>query len=90
MQRVLVEGLTPDAAGAPFGIEGAVVARWVAAYRRHGMASLREDAVLDRAPRRWIGFCLARIDAWLRRVARRPAPRPVDGGGAAIRRWRRY
>jgi hypothetical protein len=90
VQRVLVEGLTPDAAGAPFGVEGKVVARWVAAYRRQGMASLREDGAPDKAPRRWIGLCLARIGAWLRGAARRPAPWPADGGSATVRRWRRY
>ena len=41
MQRVLVDGWTPEEAGAPFGVDGRSVARWVAAYRHHGMAALR-------------------------------------------------
>ena len=46
MQRVLVDGWTPEEAGAPFGIDGRSVARWVAAYQNHGMAALRGEAAL--------------------------------------------
>jgi transposase len=90
VQRVLVEGLTPDAAGAPFGIEGPVVAGWVAAYRRRGMASLRESGAHDKALLRLIEQCLRRIAAWLRGAATRPASRPAGGSGGAVRGWRRY
>ena len=43
MQRVLVDGWTPEEAGAPFGVDGRSVARWVAAYQHHGMAALRGE-----------------------------------------------
>ena len=36
---------------------GGSVARWVAAYRRHGMAALRGEAAAT-GPRRWIEACL--------------------------------
>ena len=54
VQRVLVDGWTPEEAGAPFGVDGRSVARWVAAYRRHGMAALRGEVAVERGPRRWI------------------------------------
>jgi transposase len=87
VQRVLVDGWTPQEAGAPFDIDGQLVARWVAAYRRHGMTSLRGSGVPDNAPRRWVERCLARIGSWLRGGA---AKRPADAGGAPTRHWRRY
>ena len=71
VQRVLVDGWTPEEAGAPFGIDGQSVARWVAAYQRHGMAALRGEAAVEGGPRRWIECCLAWIGAW-----------PVGGGAA--------
>ncbi|MGD9616571.1 MAG: leucine zipper domain-containing protein [Alphaproteobacteria bacterium] len=87
VQRVLVDGWTAAEAGAPFGVDEQSVARWVASYRRRGMAALREDEAVDSAPRRWLQSCLARIGAWLRGGA---AKRPADAGGAPARRWRRY
>jgi hypothetical protein len=44
IQRVLVDGWPPRRAGAPFGVTERQVIRWVAAYRRDGMASLRDGA----------------------------------------------
>ena len=104
MQRVLVDGLTPEEAGAPFGVDGQSVARWVAAYRHHGMAALRGDAVAT-GPLRWIETCLTRIGlAWIGaplRVgileAKRPFARSSERDGAPkdptpdpTRRWRSY
>lgn len=94
MQRVLVDGWTPDKAGAPFGVDGQSVARWVAAYQRYGMAALRGDAAIESGPRRWIACCLGWLGlawpgAWPHGgIARKqPATGPEDRGGAPTRRW---
>jgi hypothetical protein len=76
VQRVLVDGLTPAQAGAPFGIDERQVDCWVAAYRRYGMASLRGEVAVEQAPR-WIG--------WLRAIAARIGWREssaIEGGQA--------
>ncbi|HEV2303385.1 MAG TPA: helix-turn-helix domain-containing protein [Stellaceae bacterium] len=44
VQRVIVDGWTTREAAGAFGLDERLVVRWVAAYRRCGMASLREDA----------------------------------------------
>ena len=65
VQRVLVDGWTPEKAGAQFGIDGRRVARWVAAYRHHGMAALRAEAA-ETGPLRWVEACLTWIGlAWI-------------------------
>jgi hypothetical protein len=100
VQRVLVDGLTPEEAGAPFGVDGQSVARWVAAYRHHGMAALRAEAVAT-GPLRWIEACLRWIGwAWAGvpprggiRGAKPPFARSPDRDGAPrdpTRRWRSY
>ena len=43
VQRVLVDGWSAQQAAAAFEIDERLVTRWVAAYQRHGMASLRSD-----------------------------------------------
>jgi hypothetical protein len=53
IQHVLVDGWSPAQAAAVYGIGELHVARWVAAYRRHGMASLRDDTAADGSSRRW-------------------------------------
>jgi hypothetical protein len=53
VQRVLVEGWSVAEAAAASRHPETRVERWVAAYRRRGMASLRNDAI-DRAPSRWL------------------------------------
>ena len=54
VQRILVDGWSTQRAAGAFGIDERLVTRWVAAYRRRGMASLRAD---DRAPDRfWRGL----------------------------------
>lgn len=54
VQRVLVDGWSCGEAAARFEIGEREVARWVAAYRRRGMASLRHPATAEAAPYRWI------------------------------------
>jgi hypothetical protein len=89
VQRVLVDGWTPDEAGASFGVDGQSVARWVAAYQRHGMTALRGENAAESGPRRWIVCVLVWIGAWPRGIGgmNRPVIRPADGGGAPTRRW---
>lgn len=89
VQRVLVDGRTPEEAGAPFGVDGPSVARWVAAYRRHGMAALRRENAVESGLLRWIVFGLGWIGAWPRGIfgAKRSVARPIAGGGNATRRW---
>lgn len=53
VQRVLVDGWSVRQAAGVFGIDERCVARWVSAYRRRGMASLRcDDTAPERAYRR--------------------------------------
>jgi len=54
IQRVLVDGWSTAQAAAVFGLQERRIARWVADYRRHGMASLREDDAGERLLQRWI------------------------------------
>jgi hypothetical protein len=91
VQRVLVDGWTPEEAGAPFDIDGQLVARWVAAYQLHGMAALRGDTTIAGGPRRWIASRLAWIRARLGGATRgRVAQRGRASGApeAPTRRWR--
>jgi len=100
VQRVLVDGWTPEQAGAQFGVDGRRVVRWVTAYRHHGMAALRAEAVAT-GPFRWIEACLTRIGlAWIGTPlrggilgAKRPFAPSSDRDGAPkdpTRRWRSY
>lgn len=86
VQRVLVEGWTPEEAGRPFGVDGRLAARWVAAYRRDGMTALRGDAAFEGGPFRWIDFCLRWVGARMRDgilvAAGRPTLRHPHRGGA--------
>jgi transposase-like protein len=43
VQRVLVDGWTSIEAAAAFGVPKRIVEVWVIDFRRHGMASLRQD-----------------------------------------------
>ena len=54
VQRVLVDGWSTTQAAAVFGLPERRVARWVADYRRDGMASLREDDAAERLWQRWM------------------------------------
>jgi Homeodomain-like domain-containing protein len=90
IQRVLVDGWSPAQAAAAFGVPERHVVRWVAAYRRHGMASLRREAAADNAPLRWarLRLMLARVFGGLR--FGHPAPAPCvelrSGDDASFRR----
>ena len=53
VQRILVDGWTSADAARVFGVGEREVVRWLAAYRRRGMASLRDDSAAKPAPRRW-------------------------------------
>ncbi len=78
IQRVMVDRWSPAQAGAHYGVPERQVARWVAAYRRHGMASLRDDAGLDRATGRW----MRRLRGVIVRICRRPGSGQGAGQGA--------
>jgi helix-turn-helix protein len=54
IQRVLVDGWSTAQAAATFGLQERRIARWVADYRRHGMASLREDDAAEGLLQRWV------------------------------------
>jgi transposase-like protein len=53
IQHVMVEGWSPAQAAAVYGVTERQVARWVDAYRRYGMASLRDETAADGPRRRW-------------------------------------
>ena len=55
IQRVLVDGWSPAEVAESCGAEERQIARWVADYRRRGMASLRTDIAPERLYRRAIG-----------------------------------
>jgi len=53
VQRVLVDGWSVRQTASVFGVEERSISRWVRAYRRRGMASLRcEDTASERIWRR--------------------------------------
>ena len=54
VQRVLVDGWSAAEAAAVFRVEERQVARWVAAYRRRGMASLRRTPAAAADRPRWL------------------------------------
>ena len=45
VQRVLVDGWSVRQAAGAFGVDERAVTRWVSAYRRRGMASLRSEDI---------------------------------------------
>jgi transposase-like protein len=55
IQRVLVDGWSPAQVAKTCGFEERQIARWVADYRRRGMASLRAEVASERLYRRAIG-----------------------------------
>ncbi|HEX3537531.1 MAG TPA: helix-turn-helix domain-containing protein [Stellaceae bacterium] len=80
VQRVLVDGWTVRQTASVFEINERCVARWVAAYRRRGMASLRcDDTASERLWRRLILFtrrCLPQGFVSMRELVKRPQPAP--------------
>jgi hypothetical protein len=65
VQRVLVDGWTPAQTGLAFGIAELQVVRWVGAYRRYGMASLRGDAVAEYSPVNWMRGLRTLMARWM-------------------------
>ena len=63
IQRVLVDGWSPAQVAEACGLKERQIARWVADYRRRGMASLRADVIDERFYRR----CVGRVRAMLAR-----------------------
>jgi hypothetical protein len=96
IQRVLVDGWSAAQAAEAFDIQERQVMRWVADYRRHGMASLHQDYATESPRHRWIrGLCgaLLRCFGGLRRIGNRTEPAPCivlrrtgETGGVAERR----
>jgi Homeodomain-like domain-containing protein len=76
IQRVLVDGWSPAEVAAVNGIAERQVVRWLATYRRHGMASLRRDADAEPPPR-W----MRRLRSLVMRLS--AALRGADGGQTA-------
>ena len=65
IQHVMVDGWSPAETAAAYGVAERQVERWVDAYRRYGMASLRDGAAADRPAWRWLRTLTARISAVL-------------------------
>jgi hypothetical protein len=79
IQRVLVDGWSAAQAAAAFDIQERQVTRWVADYRRHGMASLRADYMTETLQHRWMRGLRGGLLRWfggLRRIAARTEPAP--------------
>ena len=75
IQRVLVDGWSTAQAAKACGLEERQVARWVADYRRRGMASLRAEIAPERLYRR----LLARARSMLTRGFGLAPPEDVLG-----------
>jgi len=79
VQRVLVDGWSAAQAAAAYRLDEKRVARWVVAYRRHGMASLRNEAGAEGAPVQRIARAVAQEiarwrAAWVRLFGLDPTP----------------
>src|SRR5437764_9711564 len=61
IQRVLVDGWSAAQVAKACGVEERQIVRWLADYRRRGMASLRPDTVHERFYRRWAGRARAAL-----------------------------
>ena len=95
VQRVLVDGLSPAAAGRPFGLNSRQVGRLLAAYRRHGMASLRGEMPAGPAPYRrmaawfsWLALRLGGLGGAAAQHRAGPGPHPPAGRSDPARRFR--
>ena len=84
IQRVLVDGWSPTETAATFGLEERLVVRWVAAYRRSGMASLRAVTAGEGTARGWVRW-LRLAAAWLLSWVHRPV-RPYLAPRVELRR----
>ncbi len=68
VQRVMVEGWSPAQAAEAFSVGEREVARWVADYRRRGMASLSRDVGPQRLPQRWARRLRSLLVRWSTRL----------------------
>jgi transposase-like protein len=75
VQRVIVDGWTSAEAAIAFDVEPRLVAAWVADYRRHGMASLRQT------PKKTVGAEIIRLRVSL------PVRLALSRIFWALRRW---
>ena len=79
IQLVLVDGWSAAQAAEAFDLQERQVTRWVADYRRHGMASLREDYASETRHHRWLRALRGWLLRWfggLRWIAARSEPAP--------------
>src|SRR5437660_11754499 len=79
IQLVLVDGWSATRAAGAFDLQERQVARWVADYRRHGMASLREDYATETLRHRSMRALRGWLPHWfggLRWMAARSEPAP--------------
>ena len=79
IQRVLVDGWSAAQAAAVFGLPERRIARWVADYRRRGMASLRDEDPGERVFQHWLhslAGALSRYYGGLRRGCGLVEPAP--------------
>ena len=79
IQLVLVDGWSATQAAEAFDLQERQVIRWVADYRRHGMASLREDYASETLHHRWLRALRGWLLRWfggLRWMAARSEPAP--------------
>ena len=79
IQLVLVDDWSAAQAAEAFDLHERQVARWVTDYRRHGMASLREDYATETLHHRWLRALRGWRLRWfggLRWMAARSEPAP--------------
>ena len=79
IQLVLVDGWSATQAAEAFDLQERQVIRWVADYRRHGMASLRQDYASETLHHRWLRALRGWLLRWfggLRWMAARSEPAP--------------
>ena len=70
IQRVLVDGWTPAQAGLAFGVTELQIMRWIAAYRRYGMASLRGEVAAEYSTASWVRGLHALLARWVGELRR--------------------
>ena len=76
IQRVLADGWSPARAAQEFAVTERQVARWVAAYRRRGMASLRWTASEPNFATRWLSRLMAMLVRHRTKLRARGEPAP--------------
>lgn len=86
VQRVIVDGWTVGEAARAEGLDERIVARWVADYRRRGMASLREDRSRRRLRQRLMLFFQALRRGVAPRLGASAAKPPDSASPSPLRR----